>query len=379
MCNAREINLENQTQSPQPSFQFHSSSSTKPFALSSFNQQSISSTPPSLTDLLVPPVSLYHTHHPVLSLSLAMRIRRNASKLLGSAIVYSSAPFPPPSDTWDPTPASNPSICASSGELCELNQSPWDVYPNLHFFTSSFKDVESTPCLKEAKEEVPDTISANDKGILGNSPEKETIEESETKPLQVCKRVDVKKITEKKTRTKKKKGNCKTTPILCKKNDGKKWSCKRPAQLPNSFCEYHLTQSRSYYSNQTEKEAYEQESRRKTRKKKATVRGVVTSSSPYYYYNGYGPYSRKRRGARNAESGDDTMHVDDKKKVGDDVAMHVDDEKKVDECDEPVAGVVEEEDCVVDDKAISGSNGEGKRVKKRRRKPMKCRSLKSLL
>ncbi|KAJ4800602.1 hypothetical protein LUZ62_051848 [Rhynchospora pubera] len=310
-----------------------------------------------------------------------MRIRKNASRLLGSAIVYSSAPFPPPSDTWDPPPSSNLSICASSGQLCELNQSPWDVYPNRHFFTSTFKDVELTPCLKEAKQEVPHAISANDKGIFGNSPEKETIEESETKqtkPLQVCKRVDVKKSGEKKTRTKKKtKGKSKTSPMLCKKNDGKKWSCKRPPQLPHFFCEYHLAQSRSYYSNHTQKETSKQVSRCKTRKKKVKNVGS-TSSSPYYYYNGYGPYSRRRRGARNAESGDVTMHVDDKKKVGDDDAMHVDDEMKVDECDEPVAGVVDE-DSVADDKAISGSNGEEKRVKKRRRKPMKCRSLKSLL
>lgn len=73
------------------------------------------------------------------SLLQSMRIRKNASKLLGSAIVYSSAPFPPPSDAWDPPCLANPNIFTSSGELCELNQSPWDVYPNLHFFTSSFK------------------------------------------------------------------------------------------------------------------------------------------------------------------------------------------------------------------------------------------------
>ncbi|KAF3322158.1 hypothetical protein FCM35_KLT13299 [Carex littledalei] len=326
-----------------------------------------------------------------------MRIRKNASKLLGSAIVYSSAPFPPPSDTWDPPSCANPTIFTSSGELCELNQSPWDVYPNLHFFTSSFKDIESPPCLKEAQQ-VPDAISGNDKGILGKSPEKDIIE-SETKPLRICKRyttlptplsfsrlplllsltchlpqkrVDVKLNREKKNTPKKKKKmkkqqqqQKKTTVILCKKHDGKKWFCKRPAQLPHSFCEYHLNQSRSYYSTHKEKEVPELESWCTSSKKKENG-GTMTN--PYYYYNGFWPSSRIRRGARNAENGDDAMHVDNVKKV-DDV------------CDAAVAGSEAKEDCAMDDQkvVISGSDGEEKSVKKRRRKPTKCRSLKSLL
>ncbi|XP_078167630.1 uncharacterized protein LOC144562302 isoform X2 [Carex rostrata] len=265
-----------------------------------------------------------------------MRIRKNASKLLGSAIVYSSAPFPPPSDAWDPPSLANPNIFTSSGELCELNQSPWDVYPNLHFFTSSFKEAQ----------QVPDAISGNDKGILVKSPEKDIIE-SETKPLRVCKRVDVKKSREKKTTTKKKtkKKEKKTTVILCKKHDGKKWFCKRPAQLPHSFCEYHLNQSRSYYSTHKDREVPELESWCTKKENGGTM------TNPYYYYNGFWPSSRTRRGARNAEIGDDAMHVDNVKKVDD----------------------------IGDQKVISGSDGEEKRVKKRRRKPTKCRSLKSLL
>ena len=43
-----------------------------------------------------------------------MRIRRNASKLLGSTSVYAN-PWPPP-------PAAEP-----TGIVCELNCSPWDV------------------------------------------------------------------------------------------------------------------------------------------------------------------------------------------------------------------------------------------------------------
>jgi outer membrane lipopolysaccharide assembly protein LptE/RlpB len=49
------------------------------------------------------------------------------------------------------------------------------------------QDVESPPSLKEAQVEVRDSISENDKGILGKSQEKEMIL-SEAKSLRVCKR-----------------------------------------------------------------------------------------------------------------------------------------------------------------------------------------------
>jgi hypothetical protein len=59
--------------------------------------------------------------------------------------------------------------------------------------------------------------------------------------------------------------------------------------------------------------------------------------------------------------------------------MHADNEKKVDGCDVAVEGVTGE-DHVVNDSVISGSVEEKKKVcKKRRRKPTKCRSLKSLM
>jgi outer membrane lipopolysaccharide assembly protein LptE/RlpB len=57
----------------------------------------------------------------------------------------------------------------------------------MDFMHVRYQDVESPPSLKEAQEEVCDSISENDKGILGKSPEKEIIE-SEVKPLRVCKR-----------------------------------------------------------------------------------------------------------------------------------------------------------------------------------------------
>lgn len=62
-----------------------------------------------------------------------MRIRKTVSKLLGSSIVYPSHHSPPSSDLWAP-----PAI-DTSGLVCELNQSPWDVYPNLHLFNNNFQ------------------------------------------------------------------------------------------------------------------------------------------------------------------------------------------------------------------------------------------------
>ncbi|KAJ3706316.1 hypothetical protein LUZ61_010021 [Rhynchospora tenuis] len=289
-----------------------------------------------------------------------MRIRKTVSKLLGSAIVYpSSHHSPPPSDLWVP-----PSI-DSSGLVCELNQSPWDVYPNLHLFNNNFQGLKPSAIskkeeaeeviIKETKEETKEAISENPGGILENS----------TNPIRFCEKPtssSSKKI-EKKTKKKKK-----DEIVLCKKNDGKKWYCKRPAQSPHSLCEYHLSQSRSYYNNNKEKEASQFDIPCEPVKRKHKSRENGDSGlSPFYYYNGFGPSSRKRRGRRKGGNGDK--------------AMHVDDEVKLHGGNAPVAGVDElEDDEEVAGELVSSSNGEEKQVpRKRGRKPVKCRSLKSLL
>ncbi|KAJ1701907.1 hypothetical protein LUZ63_001686 [Rhynchospora breviuscula] len=293
-----------------------------------------------------------------------MRIRKTVSKLLGSAIVYpSSHHSPPPSDLWAPLPID------ASGLVCELNQSPWDVYPNLHLFNNNFqgwkpsaisKKEDAQEERKDTKEETKEVILENTGGILENS----------TNSIQLCEKPassSSKKTDKKKKKKKKKEKEMKDEIILCKKNDGKKWYCKRQAQSPHSLCEYHLSQSRSYYNNNKEKEACQFDVPCKPIKRKHKPRENGDSDlSPFYYYNGFGPSSRKRRGCRKGGIGDKAMHVADEVKLhgGNAAVADVDEED-----DEEVAGVL-----------VSSSNGEEKQVpRKRGRKPVKCRSLKSLL
>ncbi|XP_078167628.1 putative membrane lipoprotein isoform X2 [Carex rostrata] len=282
-----------------------------------------------------------------------MRIRKTVSKLLGSAIVYPSHHSPPSSDLWAP-----PAI-DTAGLICELNQSPWDVYPNLHLFNNNFQGLESSAISKkeevveETKEQTHNVISENTGVILENS----------DNPIRFCQ-----KPTSKSSKKKNGKRKKKDAIILCKKNDGKKWFCKRPAQLPHSLCEYHLSQSRSYYNTNKAKEASEFEVGCEPNKQKQKPReNGGSGASPYYYYNGFGPSSRKRKGGTSSNGvGHDTMHVAN--------------EERLNGSDAPEADVDEEYGEEVAGELVSSPNEEEKRVpRKRGRKPVKCRSLKSLL
>ena len=62
----------------------------------------------------------------------------------------------------------------------------------------------------------------------------------------------------------------------CKKNDGRRWFCRRPVSQPNSFCQYHSDQKPLAGSS-------------KPRKKSAAYAG-----EGFYYYAGFGPSRSKR-------------------------------------------------------------------------------------
>jgi hypothetical protein len=64
-----------------------------------------------------------------------MRIRKTLAKAQGQLRPYE----PPPSDPCVPPSSSNNSVDGYSGLTCQLNQSPWDVYPNHRFVKCSFK------------------------------------------------------------------------------------------------------------------------------------------------------------------------------------------------------------------------------------------------
>ncbi|KAG8389177.1 hypothetical protein BUALT_Bualt02G0201900 [Buddleja alternifolia] len=96
--------------------------------------------------------------------------------------------------------------------------------------------------------------------------------------------------------------------ILCSKTDGKSWQCKREAAKGNSLCEHHLSLAKNYnnnnVANSTTKTKPEKptvlESRPRPERKKASK-----SSDPhqYYYYSGFGPRWGKRRGETSKNNG----------------------------------------------------------------------------
>ncbi|XP_020261414.1 uncharacterized protein LOC109837534 isoform X2 [Asparagus officinalis] len=238
-------------------------------------------------------------------------------------------------------------------------------------------------------------------GILGNA-----VKDEETEPICVISAItrtageltlkETKEAEEKRTTTKRKrasKGKGKDDTVKtsdgslaaqhCKKSDGKGWRCKRPAQLPNSLCSYHLTQIRAYTSNHRATDPSAAVTDNGNRQEEATG---TDDSSLYYYYGGFGPSRGKQRGKTSTgvvkvkedcsgkESG--TM-LDDGD--GDNNAVAGDDEYDPD-CFDEDDGDVNRSARQEHEEIDVGKEEEKKRVvKKRGRKPFKCRSLKSLL
>jgi hypothetical protein len=205
----------------------------------------------------------------------------------------------------------------------------------------------------------------------------------------------------------------------CKKNDGKRWHCSRPVSSPNSLCDYHFNQKRAYLSPEfaalavAQAEAKELEvpvppqpaavfkpvSRPKPRKKPGHD---LAATEGFYYYAGFGPFRSKRQCRSN-----DTNHSvppmkqEEEDELSEDISrsnQHApsaadgpDNKADASSCDD-IAGIAGGDEESSDDDyrlGVSGRNmnghGEhrdGKRkngLKKRWRKPVKARSLKSLM
>ncbi|XP_068646644.1 uncharacterized protein [Aristolochia californica] len=133
--------------------------------------------------------------------------------------------------------------------------------------------------------------------------------------------------------------------VYCRKKSTNGWKCKREAKRGHSLCNHHLKQRRAYHY----------EPRRKPNRTTSILDPsfvVVPPSSDFYYYTGFGPLvKRKRRGSGAAEAA--TMPSLSSSSSGEDAHPHTHDSN-----DAP---------------------NDADREKKRGRKPMKSRSLKSLL
>ena len=151
--------------------------------------------------------------------------------------------------------------------------------------------------------------------------------------------------------------------VTCKKTDGKGWFCKREAHYPHSLCEYHLIQVRSYYSGGTagcqpracRRSGEHTNDSKRPERKKTSRNGGGDRTSDFYYYSGFGPWWAKRR---NKAKGDvEEVRCYDRSA---DAGVHDD-------------GKMDGGEALVDGDGVDDSG------KRRGRKPIKARSLKSLL
>ncbi|KAJ0110382.1 hypothetical protein Patl1_00481 [Pistacia atlantica] len=271
-----------------------------------------------------------------------MRIRKNA-KL--SSILYSHASTPESLQT----------------HVCQLNQSPWDVisfsqetYPSFNpqlegedsftgngSFGDSIGAVESVASMMDGEEKavmfkVEDMI-IDDNGMEDNE---------ETK-------MEDKFGFEKEYKT-----------LYCIKTDGKGWQCRNEAKDGYTMCDHHLSLTKSYGNNTSSFSKKPDKGIAVRRGRARAKKGSSSSSNPYefYYYSGFGPLWGKRRGDK----------VNEGKKVEDREVEDMNQQSKT-----PSSSQIEDIDFVDDEDDEDDENGDS--GKKRMRKPVKARSLKSLM
>ncbi|CAM0877689.1 unnamed protein product [Alopecurus aequalis] len=328
-----------------------------------------------------------------------MRIRRSASRLLGSAPAPELPRFelPPPPPDHEPHAGFVAEAGTSSPalETCELNSSPWDLMAQLHpsdpqeeqlFLETYFAAVAwrtswlfqpSMPAssIKEEEEEEEDEADMAVDMVDG------VIFEL---------RVPARKKNKIKPRTKKVKAEGSDAgggaPVwACKKNDGKRWFCRRPVSQPDSFCPYHADyKPPTGSSNQTSK------------------RAADYAGEGFYYYAGFGPSRSKRH--RVSGSSDDTLpeptpdgQKEEEAPVPPEVEKHIgstagqaqgdaanqqeEQPVQVEEprCEDNTAGIAGYDEESSDDHDFVGDIKTKSPLKKRWRKPVKSRSLNSLM
>ncbi|CAN6461601.1 unnamed protein product [Victoria cruziana] len=152
----------------------------------------------------------------------------------------------------------------------------------------------------------------------------------------------------------------------CKREDGKGWRCSNEAASGSTLCEHHLSQVRSYCKRPSAESRggagkLQPSARAAGGERRRRRRSMSTSSSSmgsFYYYTGFGPAWRETKRKRVSAVAEDDGHT----------VVEEDDDDDDDE---------EEEDEADDGDEHEDENGE--KGRSRRRKRVKCRSLKSLL
>lgn len=274
--------------------------------------------------------------------------------------------------------------------VCQLNQSPWDVI--------SFSQETYYPSSSLYQFEGEDSFNGN--GSLGDSVgavesvASMMMEDSEEKGMMKMK-VDHMVIVDDNYENEGNKrsemfGDYEEMKIdsefklkKCNKTDGKGWHCKNDTKNGHTVCDHHhhLTSHKSSYSNinnningsaatkKPDKVASIIGARRG--RAKSAKKGSSSSSNPYefYYYSGFGPLWGKRRGDKDTVNKNEAKDVDNSTVIGSMIPNTTPSSSYSPIENNQGFDYVDEDDD--DEEEDSG--------KKRMRKPVKARSLKSLM
>ncbi|CAL4933809.1 unnamed protein product [Urochloa decumbens] len=358
-----------------------------------------------------------------------MRIRRNAARTLGSA-ASAAAPLldaAPQSDLLKTPPPPHLAPCSAresrgggsfssldsaSGKCCDFNRSCWDVIDELDGSDPQTEDelldkylVHATSWLFSA---IVPAVSAEKKELA-----------ADTAQLQPE--------AKKNAKIKQEEGGAELWS--CKKNDGKGWRCPRKVSRPDSLCDYHFVQQRYYWNPDFALTMEEGTAKKKKaplqaalkpstgskqpRKKKKKASTDFNATEGFYYYAGFG--FRSKRHCRSSsvddsvptkqEEEEDSIKKEEEQEQPKDSSHpsqveadegHGDDQTAARGdapiCDDDISGIAgadevsSDNDC--DEICVAGSsmdgNGDpqasnGGSERKIRRKPVKARSIMSLM
>ncbi|GAB4844508.1 hypothetical protein Ancab_037887 [Ancistrocladus abbreviatus] len=298
-----------------------------------------------------------------------MRIRKNAK--LSASIIVGSSSIPPEN---------------LQAHVCQLNRSPWDVLfsspPPPH--SSSYYRFEGDDSFA-VNGSLDDSIAAVEISFVSTNGGMTKVEQMELEGSDGSVQIEAR--------------NAKTT--FCNKTDGKGWQYQRAAKEGHSLCNHHLSQLRSCHQDKpptpsplsaaatTSAKKLEKAAgappKRRGRPRKTPV--VATNPNEFYYYSGFGPRWGKKRGGSNSSKAElekivETEGNDNTSGV---VAGASTSSSSQDRFDNIVMESVEELDYIDDEddeEEIGGGAGGGdggELCRKRGRKPIKARSLKSLM
>lgn len=154
---------------------------------------------------------------------------------------------------------------------------------------------------------------------------------------------------------------------ICKKTNGKRWRCTRATKEGHYFCDYHSKPRRHSTNNYTAVSTVERAGpavtevtkRRGRPPKKAGTQTTTTKSNQFYYYSGFGPLWGKHRNER-GPGGWESPPAET---------------EGVSSPPRPTSSLQIDGEEIDDEDEVSGDSVGRKRV----RKPVKARSLKSLM